>query len=104
MTGVQTCALPISKTRKSLYIFLHEVAHAVLHADGRRKPRYIEEYEAEMFAHTKMHEHGLSVPADMTARAKKYVARKIEQARKRGLKAAVDPQIEEFARPKEEMS
>ena len=71
---------PEPKTRKSLYIFLHEVGHARLHSDGKRKLRYIEEYEAEIFAHNKMREHGLAVPAAMTERARKYVARKIHQA------------------------
>src|SRR5271169_4000262 len=51
---------PRPATRKSLYIFLHECAHFHLHASGR-KARYIEEYEAEMWAHNKMREAGLRV-------------------------------------------
>jgi hypothetical protein len=45
---------------------------------GRWKPRG--------GAHEKMREHGVAVPRDMTRRAKSYVARKIEQAKRCGAK------------------
>ena len=76
---------PVPKTRKSLYIFLHECAHAHLHV-GSRKPRHVEEMEAEQWAHTKMRENDIPVPREMTQRAKAYVAWKIRQAVKRGAK------------------
>jgi len=76
---------PRPATRKSLYIFLHECAHFHLHASGR-KARYIEEYEAEMWAHNKMREAGLRVPRSMTKSAKDHIRRKITQAENRGLK------------------
>ena len=37
---------PKPVTRKSLYIWLHECAHANLHGK-RNRPRHVEEYEAE---------------------------------------------------------
>jgi hypothetical protein len=42
-------AAPRPITRAALYIFLHECAHAHLHADaaGRRKPSHVKEHEAE---------------------------------------------------------
>jgi hypothetical protein len=81
-------------TRKALYIWLHECAHAHLHV-GSRKPRHVEEMEAEKWAHEKMREHGVPVPKAMTKRAKRYVARKIEQAHVRGAKR-IDPAAQAF--------
>jgi hypothetical protein len=77
---------PRPVTRKSLYIFLHECAHAHLHRE--RKPKaHVREMEAERWAHEKMREHGIAAPRDMTRRAKSYVARKIEQAKRCGAQA-----------------
>jgi hypothetical protein len=71
-------------TRKSLYIFLHECAHFALHADGKRRKRYLEELEAEQWAHARMRDAGIPVPRQMTRRAKAYVHRKMRQAFMRG--------------------
>jgi hypothetical protein len=79
-------AAPRPVTRKSLYIFLHECAHAHLHTGNGRIPRHVKEMQAEKWAHEKMRENGVSVPRSMTRRAKKYVARKIRQAVSRGAK------------------
>jgi hypothetical protein len=89
---------PKPVTRKSLYIWLHECAHAHLHhgPDGSRKKRHVEEFEAEQWAHAKMREHGIPVPRTMTIRAKKYVARKIAQAQRHGAKS-IDPKAAAFA-------
>ena len=76
---------PRPVTRKALYIWLHECAHAHLHID-RRKKRHVEEMEAEMWAHAVMREHGIAVPREVTLRAKRYVGRKIDQAIARGAK------------------
>lgn len=78
---------PKPRTRKALYIFLHECGHANLHhpGNGRRKvQRYVQEFEAEQFAHAVMKAEGVAVPRDMTVRAKRYVRRKIHQAFARG--------------------
>ena len=78
---------PRPVTRKSLYIFLHECAHAHLgHAHNGNVPRHVEEMEAEKWAHDKMRESGVAVPRSMTKRAKAYVGRKIKQAKARGAK------------------
>ncbi len=42
---------PRPVTRRVLYVFLHECAHARLDHQGRRKPRHVEEMEAEKWAH-----------------------------------------------------
>jgi hypothetical protein len=91
---VKEIAAPKPVTRKSLYIFLHECAHAHLHypiyersrSQYRKMPKHVIEHEAEVWAHEKMREHGIAVPRPMTKRAKQYVARKIRQASNRGAK------------------
>lgn len=89
---------PKPVTRKSLYIWLHECAHAHLHAGDRigKAKRHVEEFEAEQWAHAKMREAGIPVPRTMTKRAKAYVARKITQATRRGAKH-IDPNARRFA-------
>jgi hypothetical protein len=79
---------PRPTTRKALYIFLHECAHAHLHDDsaGRRKPSHVKEHEAELWAHARMRDHGIPVPKRMTEGSKAYVGRKIEMALARGAK------------------
>jgi hypothetical protein len=59
-------------TRKPLYIFLHECAHAHLHREGG-KARHVEEMEAERWAHERMRENGVAVPRSQTQGAKRYV-------------------------------
>lgn len=88
---------PKPVTRKALYIWLHECAHAHLHSGTGKRTRHVEEMEAEQWAHAKMREHGIAVPRAMTSRAKDYVARKIRQAEKRGAKR-IDPAARAFAR------
>jgi hypothetical protein len=81
---------PRPVTAKSLYIFLHECAHAYLHDGTSRTPRHVEEMEAELWAHAKMEKHDIPVPPEITVRARKYVARKIMQAEPRpGLRVAI---------------
>jgi hypothetical protein len=87
---------PRPVTRKSLYIFLHECAHAHLHVE-RRPKAHVREMEAEKWAHDKMRENGVPVPRSMTKRAKAYVGRKIGQAERRGAKR-IDPKARQFAR------
>ena len=72
---------PRPRTRKALYVFLNECAHAHLHGGtGKRSPRYVEQMEAERWACAKMREHGIPVPWAMTKSGKAYVADKIRQA------------------------
>lgn len=87
---------PRPVTRKSLYIFLHECGHAFHKHQERKQPRYVQEYQAEQFAHDKMREEGIAVPRSMTERAKQYVRRKISQAEKRGAKA-IDSEVRRWA-------
>ena len=75
--------IPEIKTRRSLYIALHELGHIV---NGRVRPVYLGEYQAEVYAHNRMREMGFAVPRKMTARAKDYVHMKVKRAKRRGLK------------------
>lgn len=86
---------PRPVTRKSLYIFLHECAHAHLHRNCK-PPVHVMEMQAEKWAHDKMREHGVAVPRSMTLRAKRYVARKIRRARRAGAKS-IDREAARFA-------
>jgi hypothetical protein len=102
--GSKTIAAPKPVTRKSLYIFLHECAHAQLHSPlysesksrYRAKPKHVIEMEAEKWAHEKMRANDVPVPRSMTTRAKQYVARKIRQAEKNGAKK-IDAQARRYA-------
>lgn len=86
-TGV--IVAPEGKTRKQLYILAHECAHIALdHVN--RKPRHVEELEAEQWAHAALRRHGVPVPRSMTRRAHAYVGHKINQAKRRGAKR-IDP-------------
>ena len=48
---------PEGRTRRQLYILAHECAHVALGHSGK-KPRHVEEMEAEKWAHAKMRAHG----------------------------------------------
>lgn len=87
---------PKPVTRKSLYIWLHECAHAHgLSRATKKQPVHVIEMLAEQWAHEKMRAAGVSVPRVMTARAREYVARKIRQA---GPRAKIDPAARAFAK------
>ena len=86
-------------TRKALYVWLHECGHANLHADGKRRPRHVEELEAEQFAHATMRKHGIPVPRISTKTAKYYVAHQIRKAEKRGAKN-IDAKARAFTKGK----
>lgn len=90
---------PKPLTRKALYIWLHECAHAHLHAspEGKRKTRHVQEMETEKWAHEKMRFHGVPVPKAMTERSIRYVDRKIDEAVKRGAKH-IDPEAAKYAK------
>ena len=116
-------AVPRPVTRRALHVFLHECAHVALGHVGAnkaaqfgptlphvgpeparaapgarpgRKPRHVEEYEAERWAFDRMREAGIPVPRKSLRRAKSYVAYKIRQARRRGAKA-VDRKAQRWA-------
>lgn len=116
-------AVPRPVTRRALHIFLHECAHVALghvKADKAaqfaptlshgcpgpaqaaseprimRKPRHVEEYEAEQWAFARMRESGIPIPRKSLRRAKSYVAYKIRQARRRGAKV-VDREAQRWA-------
>lgn len=76
---------PEPTTRRRLHIYLHEVAHIVLNHVGK-KPKHVEEMEAEKWAFDVMRAEGVPIPRKSTASAKRYVGWKIKQAIRRGAK------------------
>jgi hypothetical protein len=70
---------PKPTTRRRLYVLAHECAHIVRN-HTTSKPSHRKEYEAELYAHEVLRRHGIAVPKKETEIAKKYVARRIDQA------------------------
>ena len=93
---------PRPVTRKSLHVYLHEIAHLVLHGssvDGipkKRTKRYIEEYQAEVQALDWMREWGIPISQDVRREAKRHVAYCIRKAVNRGAQN-IDPAVLRFA-------
>jgi hypothetical protein len=79
--GKGRLSAPRPVTRVALQIFLHELAHFVLHSPGHDyKPRYYEEYEAERWSFQRMREALISVPNAAARIARRNVARAILRA------------------------
>jgi hypothetical protein len=90
---------PKPTTRRRLHIYLHEIGHIVLgHSIGsnKRKPKHVQEMEAEQFAFRIMREEGVPIPRKSKEDAKRYVAHKIKQAKRRGAKK-IDKRAQQFA-------
>jgi hypothetical protein len=85
-----------TNTRKRLYILAHEIAHVVLD-HKRQRPAYVQEFEAETFAHGLMRLFGIRVPRKMTVGAQQYVRRKILARPQRRFAHWIDPTIAEWA-------
>jgi hypothetical protein len=84
-----------STTRNRLYILAHEIGHVALDHRSQR-PVYVQEFEAEQFAHGLMRRDGLAVPRKMADRAKCYVRFKIRRAHNRFVRW-IDPDIAKWA-------
>jgi hypothetical protein len=92
------CA-PRPITRRALYVYLHECAHFVLHTGEKNgeRPRYVEEYEAEQWAHKVMRAAGIPVPRAETRQAKENIAYLLRRVkRKKGRR--IDPRIRAFGK------
>jgi hypothetical protein len=89
---------PRPKTAKSLLVFLHECAHAYLHTGSGKNaaPRHVQEMEAVLWSWDKMEKHNIPIPPEFIRRDKRYVARKIVQAERRGARY-IDPRARAFA-------
>jgi hypothetical protein len=88
-------SVPEPTTRRRLQIYLHEVAHVVLNHTNK-KPRHLEELEAEQWSFRVMRAEGIPVPRKSVQRAKSYVRYKIKQAKRRGAKK-IDAAAARFA-------
>jgi hypothetical protein len=88
---------PAETTRRQLYVLAHECGHIALHSalKSRRKPRHVEEHEAESYAHRALAAHGFEVPDVSTFGARCYVGECIEEDRANGI--PICPLAEAFA-------
>ena len=87
---------PRPVTPRALFIFLHECAHFVLHSDGKRRKRYLEEMQAEKWALARMQESGIPVPQDVTRESKERVRLLIHEGYGQGA-ANVDKETLRYA-------
>lgn len=88
---------PRPVTRRALQTFLHECAHFVLHSGSSpKKPRYLQELEAEQWAHARMREAGIPVSRKMVQAAKEHVRNAIWKAVKSGADR-IDAKAKKFA-------
>src|SRR5687768_9991255 len=74
-SGLSGCAWPTGhinapegRSRKQLYILAHECGHVALNHFDKKRPRHVEEMEAEKWAHAALRRHGIAVPRSMTVR------------------------------------
>jgi hypothetical protein len=74
---------PAGATIADLYLLAHECGHCALRHD-HQKPRYVREYEAELWAHAALQRHGIDVPEGVSADACLNVFNAIDEANKRG--------------------
>ncbi len=77
--------IPKPEDFDTLGVCFHEIGHIVLNhfEDDIRKPRYVEEFEAEIFAIEKLKEYGF-YNKRYELRAKAHVLMKLAQAKNRG--------------------
>lgn len=88
-------SVPEPTTRRRLYIFAHECAHVAL-KHSRDVPVHRREFECEQWATDALRRHLIAVPKKSKEAAIRYVAMKIERARKRGAKE-IDREALEFS-------
>jgi hypothetical protein len=91
-----TLEAPRPVTRRALQVFLHEAAHYALDHRSNR-PRYLEEYEAEVWSFARMREAGIPVPRKSLETARRDVLGAIQTTLARGMKR-IDPKAARFAR------
>ena len=83
--------IPVPVDFDTLGVGLHEIGHVVLQHCDKKKPVYVEEYEAEQYAIQKLKEYG-PYNKEYEFRAIAYVLSKIAQAKNRNLNIDNIPQ------------
>ena len=74
---------PAGATIEDLYFLAHECGHVALRHD-HQTPRYLREYQTELWAHAALQRHGIDVPEGVTADAMMNVLFEIDAAVERG--------------------
>ena len=70
---------PEGRTVSELYILAHECGHAI-HRHNRRTPKWLAEYQAELWAHEALQRHGVAISKARTASAKANVRLELSAA------------------------
>jgi len=73
----RTIGIPFVCDDYTLFVALHEFAHAKLHGRGCKKSQHVQEYEAERWAAAAMRKSGFHVTRTMLRAGKEYVAEEI---------------------------
>ena len=84
-------------TRLRLVSLAHEIGHVVLKHISNKKLRCVEEFEAEKFALALMKKYKIKFPRSRLNKGKRYVARKISMAVRRGLKRPIPKEVTRWA-------
>ena len=79
-------------TRLRLCDLAHEIGHVVLN-HSKQELRCVEEYEAEQFALSLCKKYKIKVSRKRLNKGKRYVARKIDMAKRRGLQRPIPKEI-----------
>ena len=80
-------------TRLRLCTLAHEIGHVVLQHSKSGKLSCVREYEAEQFALDLMRRYKIKFPRKRLIKGKRYIARKIDMAERRGLQRPVPKEI-----------
>jgi hypothetical protein len=91
--------VPTPDNPEALYYYLHECAHIRLEHISR-KPRYLEEYEATVWALSLMQEARIPIPHRVRRSTRSYLNERIDLAVAHGAKR-IDPRAAAFAHRKE---
>jgi len=87
MTGKWEFSSPLPKTAKSFEVFAHEIGHIhQFQTEGKHKPRWKEEYDAEMFALDCFKRFNFTIPRIILNRIRWHIAYSLAKALNRGMK------------------
>jgi hypothetical protein len=90
--------VPRPDSMENLLTYLHECAHFFLHRTDETTPRYLKEFQAEIWALDKMRAAGITVPDELVLDSKKRLANDIRGAVRNRVEC-LDRRAFEFARP-----
>ena len=93
LTKTREIFIPSPITRLRLCNLAHEIGHVVLQHYRNRRLSCVMEYEAEQFSLDLMKRYKIKFPRKRLIKGKRYVASKIDMAKRRGLKRPVPKEV-----------